>query len=169
MLRWFLLQNTKYKAIFETVPILKGKIRVYSQYTVNVRTMLLNKKNRCKTTFEVFSQTTCNVKRIAGQEGSRERKNTEARTTATPSTATDPALSPGRMLQQWRLQISKTEVRWPETTLIQLKLQEEQLKFLKVILQFTALALLKGDWSSAIANAFMLHFKLHSYILLSKY
>lgn len=87
------------------------------------------------------------VKREVGKE----QINTEARTTATPRTATDPALPPGRLLQQWRLQISKTEVRWPcqrsgrVTTLIQLKLQEEQLEFLKVILQITALTLLKGD------------------------
>lgn len=114
VLRWSLLQNTKCKAIFETVPILKRKIRLYSQDGVNVRTMLLNKNNsRYKITFEVFSQTICNGQRIVCQEGSRERKNTEARTIATLSTATDPALPPGRMLQQWRLQISKTEVRWP--------------------------------------------------------
>lgn len=62
---------------------------------MNVRIMLLNKKNnRYKTTFEVFSQTTCNVRRIVCQEVSRERKNTEGRATATPKSATEPALPP---------------------------------------------------------------------------
>lgn len=94
---------------------------------------LLMKSNRYKTTFEVFSQTTVYVKRSVCREGSRERISTEARTTATLGTATDPALPPITQFKSaTAMEAAEPEVRWlvkeswRQTTLIQLKLQEEQ-------------------------------------------
>lgn len=150
VLRWSLLQNTKCKPISETVPILKSKIWVYYQDGANVRTMLLNKKNNRWDYFwglftnYMYCPKNCVSRGKQGKKKYRSKNNCNSKHCSWPSitpwknaTAMETA-----NLQNWSQMTCQRSGR--ETTLIQLKLQEEQLEFLEVILQITHLLFLKG-------------------------